>query len=248
MYCEKCGAQINDDATFCRHCGNKVSESQEVQKPRTVVVTPPPVNENAVTWRCIKCGTRNGNSRKNCSVCGTSREAKETESILTKPVGSVSSDNSSSQNEERSKTKIFISSACYIAIIIMLFLQWLEGMEGTSIFKLGDFMSQFGNATETSEIQMFGTFFVVLAVATIVFLGWAVIRGISDGNNRASSLAGKITAVVLAGAFMILIAVLENEIKKEMPLYSGSIIKMTFAPWVTLLVPIFDELIVHRLL
>lgn len=32
MYCDKCGKAINDDAKFCRYCGNKLSELDNNQK------------------------------------------------------------------------------------------------------------------------------------------------------------------------------------------------------------------------
>ncbi len=52
MFCRNCGAQVNDDAKFCNHCGSKVEineetnatpESQAASDPRTEQVEAEPI-------------------------------------------------------------------------------------------------------------------------------------------------------------------------------------------------------------
>ena len=44
MYCRKCGAQIDDDATFCQYCGTSTSDT--AIRPEYYV---PPVNSGGYT-------------------------------------------------------------------------------------------------------------------------------------------------------------------------------------------------------
>jgi DNA-directed RNA polymerase subunit RPC12/RpoP len=78
MFCEKCGAQIPDDAVFCPKCGYKVGQSQgngagsPSQAQTAQVIAPPDVQE----LKCPSCGAplkpQFGEMVITCEYCGAS--------------------------------------------------------------------------------------------------------------------------------------------------------------------------------
>lgn len=61
MFCPKCGAENDAQASFCRQCGNNL-EAAKVQQPAPAV-TP---------GLCQKCGTQNDAQARFCRQCGNS--------------------------------------------------------------------------------------------------------------------------------------------------------------------------------
>ena len=41
MYCEKCGAEITEDSSFCKKCGNAVKKQQDDKKQGPVILANP---------------------------------------------------------------------------------------------------------------------------------------------------------------------------------------------------------------
>ncbi|MCR5636321.1 MAG: zinc ribbon domain-containing protein [Clostridiales bacterium] len=55
-FCTKCGKPLNDNAQFCRYCGNKRSVTAQTQEPKTKF--------------CVFCGGKIGINAQFCSHCG----------------------------------------------------------------------------------------------------------------------------------------------------------------------------------
>ncbi len=101
--CTKCGRKNDETSKFCSLCGsvknNKVETDPTPSKPKPTVVTPQQVHtpqqvvtpqyvytpQQAVTpkrvapgtgWRCTKCGRKNDETSKFCSLCGSVKNNK----------------------------------------------------------------------------------------------------------------------------------------------------------------------------
>jgi DNA-directed RNA polymerase subunit RPC12/RpoP len=71
MYCQKCGTQLPDDATFCTKCGTTVSIVQQKQMPTTPILAP----SGAASLKCPTCGApiapKFGEMVITCEHCGS---------------------------------------------------------------------------------------------------------------------------------------------------------------------------------
>ena len=66
MYCENCGAQLDEDAVFCTNCGATV-ERDDTNNSNS---------NNAKTKYCIKCGAPLPHGAPICLKCGCEADTK----------------------------------------------------------------------------------------------------------------------------------------------------------------------------
>ena len=66
MYCKNCGTKINDNASFCKVCGNRVKAA--------------PLRQNNMEQQmkyCIRCGKQIKVGVRFCNYCGYSFDTKK---------------------------------------------------------------------------------------------------------------------------------------------------------------------------
>ena len=71
MFCQVCGAQINDDAAFCPACGTTL----KITPPRPKEVKPPGQGENGRNAVCPFCGFEYYSRSDFCPRCGMDRKS-----------------------------------------------------------------------------------------------------------------------------------------------------------------------------
>ena len=68
MFCETCGAQVADNAKFCRGCGTPQSPAPAPAQPQQ------PITPNV----CRNCGAQLASNIKFCDFCGAQTAAEQT--------------------------------------------------------------------------------------------------------------------------------------------------------------------------
>ena len=71
MFCQVCGAQINDDAAFCPACGTTL----KITPPRPKEVKPPGQGENGRNAVCPFCGFEYYSRSDFCPRCGMDKKS-----------------------------------------------------------------------------------------------------------------------------------------------------------------------------
>lgn len=69
MYCNKCGTQNPDDASFCGKCGNDLKSSKVETETKEII---------GIIY-CPKCGTENKDDVNFCSKCGNDLKSPKVE-------------------------------------------------------------------------------------------------------------------------------------------------------------------------